>query len=494
MEQTQSDPNFIKTFVFLDLETTSLLPMERPKIMEICLVAVHREALLSSSRKDLALISEQIPRVVDKLCVYPNKNVSEKSFQLTKLDNFNLAQSCKKILDVNAATMLTLFLSRQEGPVCLVAHNGDKFDFRILRTELHKLEQRLGEDILCADSLKAYAESDERTQEDRTVTVSYAMEEIYSRTFGRSVPDAHNAESDAMALIRIMVARADIMCKWMDENAIPFNDIELYYIPSPHKNSGTCLIAMSTDTRTIQTFVFFDLETTSPDPDDCKITEISLYAINRWTLEAREANSRKPPRIADKLVLCVDPEKAVSAGAADLTSLTQRLLRLNQRGAFGKGVAKLIRSFLEIQASPVCLVAHNGDRFDFPILARHFREVEVGIPEESNILCACTLRAFVKLEPELSDRKLVTLYSRYVGGVPPAAHSAEGDCLTLLHLVHHKVKSILPWIDKNAICFSEDFSAAPVYARAIRQRASATERSSSCGEMPDLKRSHTEPK
>ncbi|XP_038046422.1 three prime repair exonuclease 2-like [Patiria miniata] len=231
-------PTQIKTFVFLDLETSSLVPMEHPEIMEICLIAVHREALLSSEydaavgRSTEAVVSGMgLPRVADKLslCVYPNKQVSEKSFELTKLDNHSLSQSSKKIFDVDAAMMLKLFISRQEGPVCLVAHNGDNFDFRLLRTELRKLQQRMGEDVLCADSLKAYAETDD----DRAV--SYALGEIYRRAFGGNIPDAHYAEADVKALIRIMLTRAEIMCKWMDTNAVLFNDTEMYYIPSPSK-------------------------------------------------------------------------------------------------------------------------------------------------------------------------------------------------------------------------------------------------------------------
>ncbi|XP_038046421.1 three prime repair exonuclease 2-like [Patiria miniata] len=244
MEKTPTDQvttSRIKTFVFLDLETSGIDPIkERPKMTEICLMAIHREALLSSSRENDAAVGRStdavgsgmgLPRVVDKLslCVYPNKQVSDKAFEMTKLDSHSLSQSSKKIFDGDAATMLKLFISRQEGPVCLVAHYGDNFDFRLLRTELQKIGQRMGEDILCADSLEAY----KATDGDRAGFVSYALGNIYRRVFGGTIPDAHHAEADVKAMIRIMLTRAETMSKWMDKNAVLFNDTELYYFPSP---------------------------------------------------------------------------------------------------------------------------------------------------------------------------------------------------------------------------------------------------------------------
>lgn len=41
-------------------------------------------------------------------------------------------------------------------PLCLVAHNGNRFDFPLLRKELFKANGALPEDILCVDSLEAF--------------------------------------------------------------------------------------------------------------------------------------------------------------------------------------------------------------------------------------------------------------------------------------------------------------------------------------------------
>ncbi|XP_071511231.1 uncharacterized protein [Diadema antillarum] len=160
----------VKSFVFLDLETSHLHSSDQPTIMEISLIAVHRLALVhpdvltsvQHAWKDdgtLDISKIRMPRVADKLtlCLDPRKHTSPMSFALTKLDNLNLIESKKMPFDDGVISMLKLFLARQEAPVGLVAHNGNGFDFPLLKTELARLtlEQPL-DDILCIDSLDAF--------------------------------------------------------------------------------------------------------------------------------------------------------------------------------------------------------------------------------------------------------------------------------------------------------------------------------------------------
>ena len=59
------------------------------------------------------------------------------------------------------ANMMLLFLQRHEAPICLVAHNGNKFDFPLLRSELACVQKALPEEILCVDSLLLYRDIDD---------------------------------------------------------------------------------------------------------------------------------------------------------------------------------------------------------------------------------------------------------------------------------------------------------------------------------------------
>lgn len=56
---------------------------------------------------------------------------------LKGLDNFMLENTKK--FNVNTANLINSFLNQLNKPVCLVAHNGNKFDYPLLKTQLKKL-------------------------------------------------------------------------------------------------------------------------------------------------------------------------------------------------------------------------------------------------------------------------------------------------------------------------------------------------------------------
>jgi len=72
----------------------------------------------------------------------------------------------------------------------------------------------------------------------------------------------------------------------------------------------------------IQTYVFFDLETTGLIQGKIfpRITEIALVAVSRESI----CNSNKPlPRVLHKLVLPVNPQKVIPPTVENLTSELQ---------------------------------------------------------------------------------------------------------------------------------------------------------------------------
>ncbi|XP_037030865.1 uncharacterized protein LOC119070562 [Bradysia coprophila] len=138
----------IRSYAFLDLETTGLPAMEfnKTKITEICVVSVSKDSLLNTEKHEL-------PRVLSKLsfCVNPCKQISSESTRITGLDNFMLENETK--FDENFVKLLNHFLLQLPQPVCLVAHNGDRFDFPIMQRQLKTLSMTLPDDTLCMDSL-----------------------------------------------------------------------------------------------------------------------------------------------------------------------------------------------------------------------------------------------------------------------------------------------------------------------------------------------------
>lgn len=81
------------------------------------------------------------------------------------MDNFLLEN--QTYFQSKTVKLINEFLETQEKPICLVAHNGNRFDYPILRTEIHRTGGTLSDDILCIDSLEAFRELHKQTIEEQ---------------------------------------------------------------------------------------------------------------------------------------------------------------------------------------------------------------------------------------------------------------------------------------------------------------------------------------
>ena len=66
---------------------------------------------------------------------------------MTGLDNYNLSAQSK----FNRSIMINNLLSCLPSPVCLVAHNGNPYNFPLLKAEMKNTKTQLNSEILCAD-------------------------------------------------------------------------------------------------------------------------------------------------------------------------------------------------------------------------------------------------------------------------------------------------------------------------------------------------------
>ena len=151
----------IKTLVYFDLEATGLKSSGRPRISELSFVAIDAQEInilnkkLSEKVKSITCHENSetlLPRVMNKLtiCVYPMATIMPEVSSLTGLDNYNLTGQDK--FEKSTGDLLNAFLSRLPFPVCLVAHNGNAYDFPLLRAELKKSGAEFGPNILCVNS------------------------------------------------------------------------------------------------------------------------------------------------------------------------------------------------------------------------------------------------------------------------------------------------------------------------------------------------------
>ncbi|KAH7983114.1 uncharacterized protein LOC119379579 [Rhipicephalus sanguineus] len=153
--------------------------------------------------------------------------------------------------------------------------------------------------------------------------------------------------------------------------------------------------------RQIETLVFLDLESTGlPDlmpRRKVNVTELSLIAVPRKLL-------RNPLRCLHRLSFCVQPRNAVTVDAADITGLDN--WDLQWCPSFGE-MAQVMEKFLYTLQPPICLVAHNGDKFDFPLLRAELKHAAPGI-DLTAFFCCDSLPAFREILGDAADPQEVT--------------------------------------------------------------------------------------
>ncbi|XP_073962521.1 three-prime repair exonuclease 1-like [Choristoneura fumiferana] len=136
----------IATYVFFDLETTGLPHQERnrTKVIELSFVATSTRDIQKTSFGD-------IPPVSKLTFVFnPQRSIHPKVSELTGLSNDLLRHAPTFQQKINS---LVTFLEEQQKPVCLVAHNGNIFDYKLLLAEFEDAGMSLPYDLLCVDSL-----------------------------------------------------------------------------------------------------------------------------------------------------------------------------------------------------------------------------------------------------------------------------------------------------------------------------------------------------
>lgn len=103
------------------------------------------------------------------------------------------------------------------------------------------------------------------------------------------------------------------------------------------------------------------------------ITELTIYAISKSDFLASTIKKDLPlPRIVHKLNLVCRPWGAIDPIAEEITGLGNDALE--KETAFNEKTCDMINLFFDHAQKPICLVAHNGDNFDFKILREHFKK------------------------------------------------------------------------------------------------------------------------
>ena len=133
------------------------------------------------------------------------------------------------------------------------------------------------------------------------------------------------------------------------------------------------------------------------------------------------------------------------------------LLNFGKR-TFDERVGQMVVQFLERQAQPACLIAHNGYQFDFPLLSKQLLK-SVGLPIP-DIRCGDTLPAFLKdgvRRYGLHPYSLTSLYKEAFKTNMENHNNAECDAIALMKLVINAPSEMLYYFDRFAVEKLESF-------------------------------------
>ncbi|KAJ7317446.1 hypothetical protein JRQ81_003608 [Phrynocephalus forsythii] len=211
--------------------------------------------------------------------------------------------------------------------------------------------------------------------------------------------------------------------------------------------------------KDFQTFVFLDIETTGLPKDRPRMAELCLFAVHRRSLQrsllrGAVTPSDQLPRVIDKLTLCIDPQKPFTPTAEEITGLSNQNLEENCKPDLNGAAVEAVQGFLGRQTGPICLVAHNGLGYDFPLLCAEFQRVGASLPPDTG--CLDTLPALRELvKGAIGNYQLGRLYLYFYGQEPLRAHSAEGDVITLLLVFLAKATELMEWASLNARSWGE---------------------------------------
>ncbi|KAM7541022.1 hypothetical protein Aperf_G00000023464 [Anoplocephala perfoliata] len=234
-----SSINF-STFVFFDAETSGILSSNyHPRITELALLALDRSELINGVT-NLPVMNKLI------LCFNPMMPMQPKAAQLSGLNADNL--SLCKDFDGNAVQAVDLFLRRHNPPICLVAHNGYNFDFRLIRSELSCLNllsyeflDAKGQPVYCGDSLLLFRNFDyflissdakglaKFSSQVIKSQLRFSLPMIYESVFGKSHDLIHTAEGDCLAVMNLVQFLGERALSWFENNHKRLIDIPEMY-------------------------------------------------------------------------------------------------------------------------------------------------------------------------------------------------------------------------------------------------------------------------
>ena len=196
----------------------------------------------------------------------------------------------------------------------------------------------------------------------------------------------------------------------------------------------------------------------------------SILDLNEMLLSQSKVKvERMLPRVMNKLTVCVYPMATIRPEVSGIIGLDN--YNLSGQATFDTETGELLNSFLARLPNPLCLVAHNGGLYDFPLLKAELEKAGITLPYDT--LCADSYvgikEIFKRREGPLqlqnkmdsiclekpTSYSLINLHKHLLGCSPIQSHGAEVDCLTLIRTTAVLGIEWVDWVKENCHLFSK---------------------------------------
>ncbi|XP_059142836.1 three prime repair exonuclease 2-like [Physella acuta] len=415
-----------KTVVIFDTETTGLPTQgNKIKMTELCFIAISREELNTKAA----------PRVLNKLtlCFNPKRRICHEASKISRLHNDALegqkSFACQ-------ADLISTFLTSLPQPVCLVAHNGNRFDYPLLVSEYLSAKKDVPKDILCVDSLEAFRafdglDSDPRKRKLPASSICQAAQDDQVKNLCNTA--SPNKQT-----------KLETGCWNVQEHTPPSTKICVThpspkFFEPPDQKARSLTVrrklklgddgpAGSLNLDQAEQAAWdnfngsqFDADSFYASSDDHSLLEAAESAEQLYFSPENQNNS------ADQRKMCND-QTEMTADLPTYTSCEQSNVEGSDTTA-GQEIPTQLENLLENFPKPQ---HENGDA----LLAKNSQKK----PEPKHV------QSNVKKSYKLSD-----IYFYLFNQQPPDCHTAEGDCLTLLSIIKQKAELFCRWCDEKAV-------------------------------------------
>ena len=389
---------------------------------------------------------------------------------------YNDSLDHQKDFDDDLVDLMTSFLRRLDPPVCLLAHNGNRFDFRLLRAELARISKALPDVVLCADTLDAFRCLDGLSPLGRhpQPIQQEALDRINSAS---TTPSTRGHCSPSILPENIAkVKLSDFVSKQNNNNNNVTSDDAV--VPSRDKaevnNVKRKLFSMNTDDDTANC--------------DVKRPKCVNYIISgdkeevdkvKRKLFCDEAVGNNVDCVVSSVNSCLQLSLDLPSCSSD--TVVNKMSDIDMVHINDKKLPTIEESTLE--SKPNSHTTDNEVKIAIELTPSNVPNCTSGSTYSASTESSCVQTPVssrmmpsnnsasptrsIFPTPNSSEKRrlsysLKELHKRITAHYPPDSHFAESDCMALLNIVHRKSSDLLGWFDRNAVPFNSiDFLYTP---------------------------------